>query len=72
MKNGRLPANPLNPEFGLNDMPYIGLTKREEIASRNLAGLLAANGAEHHSGADLCGDAVSFADDLLAELERTR
>lgn len=82
MNNGDMPAMPVTDDAGMpfnsvpEDLCTIGLTKREAFSKAAMQGLLAADS----DGASIEGtyaeaiarDAVSFADALLNELERTK
>ena len=73
MDNGNMPAMPLNPEFGMNDMPYTGLTKREHFAIKLMAA--ARSNAFMFERADtdskvLAKGAIQDADALLKELSK--
>ena len=73
MSNADMPANPLDPKFGMHEMPYIGLTKREIFAMNAMQGILANEKYEPPRRDRLSGmaiDAVSAAETLLAALER--
>lgn len=50
----------------------IGMTVREEIASRVLAGMLVSGRDGEHAWQDLLGASVGYADALIEELERTK
>jgi len=85
IKNGDLPAMPVyNPqgevvsEYDLEDMKNnfnvsFGLTKREMFAMAAMQGILS-NGVDFttHEDKDVASAAVIHADNLLAELERTK
>lgn len=84
MSNANEPAKPckatinrdsgeLQPyQFGNNDFECLGLTKREEFASRNMAAILANPNYEaprRRRFAGMAEDALAAADALLAALE---
>lgn len=74
--NGDLPAMPITSNenicrmTGTSKREFSGFTKREQIAAMALQGMLATTEAKYLSARSLAHDAVSFADALLAELER--
>ena len=74
-ENGGGPANPMQMELGKadNGEPYvwftIGLTKRDEFASRFMAALIS-NGEVTENKEDLCEVSVAFADALLERLKK--
>jgi hypothetical protein len=74
IKNGDLPAMPINYNSSmlaaLTRAEAMGLTKREMFAMAAMQGLFASNYAA--TIAQVAADAVSAADALLAELERTK
>ena len=74
IKNGDLPAMPVSYETGMmaaySKAESVGLSKREMFAMAAMQGLLA-----HESDRApkfIAVDAVIVADELLAELERTK
>lgn len=75
IKNGDLPVNPtIYADLAPNGQREIycdqeGLTKREYFAALAMQGILAKSDAPMSYAAR---DAVKFADELLAELERTK
>lgn len=75
MKNAYMPAMPLTDEQIHRSQRfdgYEGFTKREELAARNMAAILANSNyaaPRRHRFAGMAQDAVSAADALLAELE---
>jgi hypothetical protein len=75
IKNGDLPAMPIELNgFGLYaPESYLGLTKREMFAMAAMQGILS-NGVDYtmYGDQDICKDAVIHADNLLAELEKTK
>ena len=84
MRNADMPAMPCKQtvsrdsdemipyQFGNHDFVTPGLTKREHFAAMAMQGLLASWGQHDVAAADeIVSDAVTFADALLAELERT-
>jgi hypothetical protein len=78
MKNSDMPAMPVDGEFWIDPAKpelgtetYEGLTKREHFAAMALQGLLTCTMDTDCSIPELCADAVSAADALLKELERT-
>lgn len=82
MKNGDLPAMPITlnevscafvNEVGDNAKKIFGLTKREMFAMAAMQGILS-NGVDFtsHEDKDVAKAAIIHADNLLAELERTK
>ena len=75
-KNGDMPAMPVDRcdadaiEAGIQVFP--GLTKREIIAMAAMHGLLANSSARYADYKYMAQNAVTAADALLAELERTK
>lgn len=81
MKNADMPAMPVVDDcgrpamYGAEGVEALGLTKREMIAMHAMQGILAAGNADEFVVGDevgFAGFAVSCADALLAELERTQ
>ena len=73
MNNSDEPITPLHPEYGINDMPYRGLTKREHFAGLAMQGLLANPNVVEKGGTKPDHEriqimAVSYADNVLKEL----
>ncbi|MGL5280709.1 MAG: hypothetical protein ACRC8W_03010 [Plesiomonas shigelloides] len=77
MKNGDMPAHPTGEVYFVGEDGKAkaaqgnGMTKREMIAMHAMMGLCAHSG-DYHQFDHLASDAVSYADALLAELERTK
>lgn len=83
MKNGDLPAMPIvmvteQSQYNGNTyaevkQSYDGLTKRERFAMAAMQGILS-NGVDFtlHEDKDVAKAAIIHADNLLAELERTK
>lgn len=75
IKNGDLPAMTVSTSESICKMTgtlkaeFAGLTKREYFAAMAMQGILAKSDAPMSYAAR---DAVMFADELLAELERTK
>ncbi|WP_289281527.1 MULTISPECIES: hypothetical protein [unclassified Methylophaga] len=78
MNNGDMPAMPFEGGQNSGMQPHTGLTKREELAARNMAALLSAwPGAESlgYSGvsdSQLAKQAIDTAYTLLSELEKPK
>ncbi|MEL4399079.1 hypothetical protein AAEJ42_02205 [Shewanella algae] len=76
MKNSDMPAMPVI-DWDIKDGKAVqftsseGLTKREHFAAMAMQGLLTCTMDTDCSIPELCADAVSAADALLKELERT-
>jgi len=76
MRNADMPAMPSGIQEDHNNIAQeplnLGLTKREYFAAMAMQGMLASWGQHDVAAADeIVSDAVTFADALLAELERT-
>jgi hypothetical protein len=77
MKNADLPAMPITSEpYPAGAIPTgrlvaCGLSKREQFAMAAMQGLAAESG-RYQGPSDMAHDAVRLADELLAELERTK
>ena len=75
MKNADLPAMPQNNsetlcrQTGTANPLHSGLTKREQFAMAAMQGIL--SGTKSMLSADIVEASVAFADQLLAELERS-
>jgi hypothetical protein len=79
MENGNLQVNPFQEGKGItggmitNYINHTGLTKREMFAMAAMQGILS-NGVDYtmYDDQDICKGAVVHADNLLAELEKTK
>jgi hypothetical protein len=82
MKNGELPAHPVECQYGSDKLEGLrtgeysgfetGLTKREYFAGLAMQGLLANSALHSHERFDIKGcaiSAVSLAEELLKQLE---
>ena len=78
IKNGDMPAMPITDKLGMpfNGVPVepstIGLTKREMMAMAAMQGLLTDSSGGYSDYKYMAQDAVTAADALLTELERTK
>lgn len=73
MKNSTMPAMPLNPDFGINEQPYSGLTKREMFAMHAMQGLLSGGyyiDYPKNRLNNVTDEALNLADALLERLEK--
>lgn len=79
IKNGDLPAMPITTDEAICQMTgttkpeFSGLTKREQFAAMAMQGLLSNSfQGPHRDYKPLAIESITYADALLAELERTK
>ena len=71
IKNGDLPAMPITIEQA-HDADMQGISKREMMAMAAMQALLTSSSSGYSDYKYMAQDAVTAADTLLAELERTK
>jgi hypothetical protein len=68
MKNSDMPAMPLSPDHGINDVPYSGLTKREHFAGLAMQGFIAAGVMGMPNASEIAELSIKYAEEVLRQL----